>query len=87
MSLLFTLAAFAVTLGILIVVHEYGHYIVARWCGVRLGGEQHPVQYEGGRDHRPADDAEGDPQHHGEMRPALDDDSAALRDFGHRPAL
>lgn len=36
MSLLFTLAAFAVTLGILIVVHEYGHYIVARWCGVRV---------------------------------------------------
>ena len=36
MSLLFTLAAFAVTLGILIVVHEYGHYTVARWCGVRV---------------------------------------------------
>lgn len=36
MSLLFTLAAFAVTLGILIVVHEYGHYIIARWCGVRV---------------------------------------------------
>ena len=36
MSLLFTLAAFAVTLGILIVVHEYGHFIVARRCGVRV---------------------------------------------------
>lgn len=36
MSLLFTLAAFALTLGILIVVHEYGHYIVARRCGVRV---------------------------------------------------
>ena len=36
MSLLFTLAAFAVTLGILIVVHEYGHYVVARRCGVRI---------------------------------------------------
>lgn len=36
MNLLFTLAAFAVTLGILIVIHEYGHYIVARWCGVRV---------------------------------------------------
>lgn len=36
MSLLFTLAAFAVTLGILIVVHEYGHYFVARRCGVRV---------------------------------------------------
>jgi regulator of sigma E protease len=28
--------AFIVTLGILIVVHEYGHYKVARWCGVRV---------------------------------------------------
>ncbi|MGE5028013.1 MAG: RIP metalloprotease RseP [Betaproteobacteria bacterium] len=36
MSLLFTLVAFAVTLGILIVVHEYGHYVVARRCGVRV---------------------------------------------------
>ncbi|MDD5328398.1 MAG: RIP metalloprotease RseP [Sulfuricella sp.] len=36
MNLLFTLAAFALTLGILIVVHEYGHYIVARRCGVRV---------------------------------------------------
>ena len=36
MSLLFTLGAFAVTLGILIVVHEYGHYLVARMCGVRV---------------------------------------------------
>ena len=36
MSLLFTLAAFAVTLGILIVVHEYGHYIIARKCGVKV---------------------------------------------------
>jgi len=36
MNLLFTLAAFAVTLGILIVVHEYGHYVVARGCGVRV---------------------------------------------------
>src|SRR5574340_767477 len=36
MSLLFTLAAFAVTLGILIVVHEYGHYYVARRCGVKV---------------------------------------------------
>lgn len=36
MSFLFTLAAFAVTLGIMIVVHEYGHYQVARWCGVKV---------------------------------------------------
>lgn len=31
-----TLLAFVVTLGLLIVVHEYGHYQVARWCGVKV---------------------------------------------------
>ncbi|MFM9913492.1 MAG: RIP metalloprotease RseP [Methylophilaceae bacterium] len=31
-----TLLAFVVTLAVLIVVHEYGHYIVARWCGVKV---------------------------------------------------
>lgn len=31
-----TLAAFALALGILIIVHEYGHYRVARWCGVKV---------------------------------------------------
>lgn len=36
MSLLVTLAAFAVTLGVLIVVHEYGHYLAARACGVKV---------------------------------------------------
>jgi regulator of sigma E protease len=36
MNFLFTLAAFAVTLGIMIVVHEYGHFQVARWCGVKV---------------------------------------------------
>lgn len=36
MSFLFTLAAFVVTLGVMIVVHEYGHYQVARWCGVKV---------------------------------------------------
>ena len=36
MSLAITLAAFAVTLGVLIVVHEYGHYLAARACGVRV---------------------------------------------------
>lgn len=36
MSLLFTLAAFALALGILIVVHELGHYWVARLCGVKV---------------------------------------------------
>jgi regulator of sigma E protease len=36
MNFLFTLTAFAVTLGVMIVVHEYGHYQVARWCGVKV---------------------------------------------------
>lgn len=36
MSLLFTLAAFALALGVLIVVHELGHFWVARWCGVKV---------------------------------------------------
>lgn len=31
-----TLLAFVVTLGLLIIVHEYGHYIVARACGVKV---------------------------------------------------
>ena len=32
----FYLAAFAVVLGVLIVVHEYGHYLAARWVGVKV---------------------------------------------------
>ncbi len=31
-----TVLAFLVTIAILIVVHEYGHYRVARWCGVKV---------------------------------------------------
>jgi regulator of sigma E protease len=36
MSFLNTVVAFIVALGVLIVVHEYGHYIVARLCGVKV---------------------------------------------------
>ena len=36
MTLLTTIAAFLVTLGVLIVIHEYGHYWVARRCGVKV---------------------------------------------------
>jgi regulator of sigma E protease len=36
MSLLNTLIAFIVALGVLIVVHEFGHYLVARLCGVKV---------------------------------------------------
>jgi len=31
-----TLLAFIVTLGILVTVHEYGHFQVAKWCGVKV---------------------------------------------------
>ena len=31
-----TLLTFIVTLGVLVLVHEYGHFIVARRCGVRV---------------------------------------------------
>ncbi|MGV3741487.1 MAG: RIP metalloprotease RseP [Burkholderiaceae bacterium] len=36
MMLLQTIIAFIVVLGVLIVVHELGHYWVARWCGVKV---------------------------------------------------
>ena len=36
MSFIHTLAAFIVALGILIVVHEYGHYLAARLCGIKV---------------------------------------------------
>jgi regulator of sigma E protease len=36
MSALSTIVAFVVTLGVLIVIHEYGHYWVARRCGVKV---------------------------------------------------
>ena len=36
MGMLYTLAAFLLALGCLIVVHELGHYTVARWCGVKV---------------------------------------------------
>src|SRR5688572_11106736 len=36
MSFLNTVIAFIVALGVLIVVHEYGHYIVARLCNVKV---------------------------------------------------
>lgn len=35
-NFLYYLAAFAIVLGVLIVVHEYGHYRVARLCGVKV---------------------------------------------------
>ena len=35
-SFLYYLVAFAVALGILVVVHEFGHYLAARWTGVKV---------------------------------------------------
>lgn len=31
-----TIVAFIITIGILVTVHEYGHFQVARWCGVKV---------------------------------------------------
>ena len=31
-----TALAFILTLGLLVTVHEYGHFQVARWCGVKV---------------------------------------------------
>ncbi|MEM7408051.1 MAG: RIP metalloprotease RseP [Pseudomonadota bacterium] len=36
MSLLFTIASFIVAIGVLVTVHEFGHFWVARRCGVRV---------------------------------------------------
>ena len=36
MSLVHTVVSFIIALGVLIVVHEFGHYLVARWCGVKV---------------------------------------------------
>jgi regulator of sigma E protease len=36
MTFFSTLVAFVVALGLLIVFHEFGHYLVARWCGVKV---------------------------------------------------
>ena len=36
MELLTTIVAFVIALGCLIVVHEFGHYVVARACGVKV---------------------------------------------------
>ena len=35
-DLTYKVAAFLVTLGVLVVFHELGHYLVARWCGVKV---------------------------------------------------
>ena len=34
-SLIWTLLAFVVALSVIVAIHEYGHYIVGRWCGIK----------------------------------------------------
>ena len=36
MSVLVTIGAFLVALGVLIAIHELGHFFVAKWCGVKV---------------------------------------------------
>ena len=36
MSIFVTITAFLIALGLLIAIHELGHYIVARWCDVKV---------------------------------------------------
>ena len=36
MNFLITVVAFIFALGVLITIHELGHYFVARWCGVKV---------------------------------------------------
>ena len=36
MNLLHTIAAFVIALGALVIVHEYGHYLIARLCGIKV---------------------------------------------------
>ena len=31
-----TIAAFVIAIGVLVAIHEYGHFQVARWCGVKV---------------------------------------------------
>lgn len=36
MSILHTILWFLVAIGILVVIHEFGHYLAARWAGVKV---------------------------------------------------
>ena len=36
MSALTSLLAFIVAISVLVAVHEFGHYIVGRWCGMKV---------------------------------------------------
>ncbi len=32
---LYTIGAFVIALSVIVAIHEYGHYIVGRWCGIK----------------------------------------------------
>jgi len=34
-GLIYTILAFVVALSVIVAVHEYGHYIVGRWSGIK----------------------------------------------------
>lgn len=34
-GLIWTLLAFIIALSVIVAIHEYGHYIVGRWCGIK----------------------------------------------------
>ncbi len=34
-NVLYTVGAFIIALSVIVAVHEYGHYIVGRWCGIK----------------------------------------------------
>lgn len=34
-GLVWTLVAFIIALSVIVAIHEYGHYIVGRWCGIK----------------------------------------------------
>lgn len=36
MNLIFYILAFLLAISLLVAIHEYGHYIVARWCGIKV---------------------------------------------------
>jgi regulator of sigma E protease len=36
LSALISLLAFIVAISVLVAIHEFGHYIVGRWCGMKV---------------------------------------------------
>ena len=34
-GVIWTIVAFVIALSVIVAVHEYGHYIVGRWCGIK----------------------------------------------------